>query len=146
MITGSGGIFVCSVGLRLLSLVHLLFFISQSDCSRSYLFHFGILSPRSTSSFLQPSLYTTIGMISAAIPCRQTPNWKTPTRKTNIGLQNHHHSQQRSRQKTYPRSQAASEKRKKSFTRRPHRRTQSGDQRMDKILQSGGLQQDLCYL
>ncbi len=26
------------------SLVHLLFFISQSDCSRSYLFHFGVLS------------------------------------------------------------------------------------------------------
>ena len=44
IMAGLGGLFVFPVGLRLWSLVHLLFFISQSDCSRSYLFHFGVLS------------------------------------------------------------------------------------------------------
>src|SRR6266446_2818115 len=44
IMAGLGGLFVFPVGQRLWSLVHLLFFISQSDCSRSYLFHFGVLS------------------------------------------------------------------------------------------------------
>src|SRR5947209_18340821 len=44
IIAGLGGAFVFPVGLRLWSLVHLFFFISQSDCSRSSLFHLGVLS------------------------------------------------------------------------------------------------------
>jgi len=48
----------------LLALVHLLFFISLLVCFCSHLFHFGRLLPRSSSRFLQPPLYTTIGMVS----------------------------------------------------------------------------------